>query len=221
LSWKITLGEILHLQHELGIFPDVSALSSFMNHARSRGIKVATTLHTVIHVLGGEGLLGVQKLLVDSSDVVIVHSVLQEQELLRQGFPVEKIYRIPHGTLINPYIETPRSQLFNELPLPGEWENSKIVTVVGFIRSRDKDYIPVVEAVDRLSRKYDVKLVVAGMPRRKNEEDIVLEAKIERLAREKGVMRFIEGFLERNVLLKLLAVSDVVVIPIIENVNTL
>jgi len=29
-------------------------------------------------------------------------------------------------------------------------------------------------------------------------------------------MRFIEGFLERNVLLKLLAVSDVVVIPIIE-----
>lgn len=208
--------DLVHVQHEIGIFPDAVALSSFMDNLRERGVKVALTLHTVIHTLGGEGLMNVQKLLVDSSDVVIVHSVLQEQELIRQGFEAEKVHRIPHGTLINPYLDTPRSKLMNELPLPQSFENKRIVTIVGFVRSRDKDYVPVIEAVEKLSRKHDVGLVIAGMPRRKNVEDIALEQRIEALTRGNGLVYFLEGFLERTTLLKLLAVSEAVVIPVVE-----
>ncbi|MEM4570364.1 MAG: glycosyltransferase [Desulfurococcaceae archaeon] len=208
--------DVVHIQHELGIFPDAIALASFMKNVKSRGVKLVLTMHTVIHALGGENLVGIQRLLTGNSDAVVVHSVIQEQELLRQGTPPEKIYMIPHGTLINPYLKEPRSRLLEELPLPRDVENKKLVSVIGFVRSRDKDYIQVIKAVDTLAQRYDVKLVVAGMPRRKDAGDVLLEEKIEQVARKGGNVYFLEGFLDRALLLKLLAVSDIVTIPIVE-----
>lgn len=211
--------DVMHIQHELGIFPDPIALASFMKNAKSRSVKSALTMHTVIHALGGENLVSVQRLLTSNSDVVVVHSLLQEQELLRQGIPAEKVYRIPHGTLINPYVEEPRSKLLEELPLSRGVEDSKLISVIGFVRSRDKDYIQVIKAIDALAEKYDVKLIVAGMPRRKDLGDLLLEERIEQVTKKGDNVYFLEGFLDRVLLLKLLAASDVVIIPIVERRN--
>ncbi|MEM2014351.1 MAG: glycosyltransferase, partial [Desulfurococcaceae archaeon] len=110
--------QLVHIQHEVGIFPDVVSLANFMKSLRAQGVKIVLTLHTVIHALGGEALITIQKHLVENSDAVIVHSVLQEQELLRQGIPVEKVHLIPHGTLLNPFVGQPRELLIQSLPLP-------------------------------------------------------------------------------------------------------
>ena len=204
---------ILHIQHEYGIFPDAEALVSLIKWMSGLGVKVVLTLHTVIHALGKARDLEAQKLLVSSSRAVIVHSVLQEQELFMQGFPEERVYRIPHGTLINPYIDTPKSKLLNDLPLPEAAEGKSIVTLIGFIRAKDKDYLSVVKAVEALSRRYDVMLVVSGKAQGREVGTVQLELELERLAREKSYILFLKGFLDRLTLLKLLAVSDVVVIP--------
>ena len=204
---------ILHIQHEYGIFTDTEALLSFIKWVSSLEVKIVLTLHTVVHALGKTRDLMAQRLLVNNSRAVIVHSVLQEQELFMQGFPEERVYRIPHGTLINPYINTPKSKLLDNLPLPEAAEGKSIVALVGFIRAKDKDYLSVVKAVEALSRKYDVMLVVAGSTQGEEVETTQLELELERLAREKSYIFFLKGFLDRFTLLKLLAASDVVVIP--------
>ncbi|MEM0218282.1 MAG: glycosyltransferase [Desulfurococcaceae archaeon] len=208
--------QLVHIQHEVGIFPDVVSLANFMKSLRAQGVKIVLTLHTVIHALGGEALITIQKHLVENSDAVIVHSVLQEQELLRQGIPVEKVHLIPHGTLLNPFVGQPRELLIQSLPLPRDIVNKKVVCIAGFVRSRDKDYSPVIKAVDALADRYNVKLVIAGMPRRKDTRDVILEETLRRVIRENGNVYYLEGFLDRFSLLKLLALSDVVVLPIVD-----
>lgn len=208
--------QIVHIQHELGVFPSTSALVSFMKNLYSRRIKVVLTSHTVIHSLGGKNLVSMQKMLIKNSNAVVVHSVLQEQELFKQGVPYRKVYLIPHGTLINPYINKPKDELLSELPLPLNLLTKKIICIAGFVRSRDKDYVPIIKAVNKLSNKYDIGLVVAGMPRRKNEKDLSLERMLKRVAERSRNIHYIEGFLERSTLLKLLAASDIIAIPIVD-----
>uniref|UniRef100_A0A7C2ZRT7 Glycosyltransferase subfamily 4-like N-terminal domain-containing protein n=1 Tax=Ignisphaera aggregans TaxID=334771 RepID=A0A7C2ZRT7_9CREN len=207
---------IMHVQHEFGIFPNTKALASFMRQVRDLEIKVVLTLHTVVHASGGDDLIEAQRLLVDSSTAVIVHSVLQEYELLRQGAPEEKVYRIPHGTLLNPYIDTPKSKLLSTLPLPSSIDGKTIITVFGFVRHQDKDYMPVIKAVEILSTRYDVALVIAGTAQNREAKNMLLEHEIERLAREKGFICFIKDYLDRYALLRLLAASDIIVVPATE-----
>lgn len=212
---EVRQTDLIHLQHEYGIFTDTISLSRSLKAIKLQGTPIISTLHTVIHALGDEELLSAQRYIIEASDVVIVHSILQESELIRQGFPVEKVYRIPHGTLINPYLSTTKSNLIKYLPLEVR-EDDILVSVPGFLRSRDKDYFTLVKAFDLLAKKYDIKLIIAGSPRRKTPEDIALEEFIKETTIDRDYITFFQGFLERSVLLRLLAISDIIVVPIVD-----
>ena len=205
-------ADIVHIQHEYGIYPNRPEFIELLEKLKSRNYSVVITLHTVIHSLGDYSLLSYQSVLVKLVDVIIVHSVLQEHELLKQGVDQAKLFRFPHGTLLNPYVNEHREELARSLGLE-ELVNKNIITIPGFVKTFKK-IEPVIEAVKMLS-DYNVKAVIAGSARRENAQSI-LRAIEDYVEKSKDYVVLVKGFIPRDLLLKLLALSDVVVIPYID-----
>ncbi|RLG76871.1 MAG: group 1 glycosyl transferase, partial [Thermoprotei archaeon] len=108
---------ILHVQHEYGIFGAGQGLIKTVRDARDEKLvkKAVITMHTVFHPSSGRDKEAKFQKLLNIFDAVIVHSILQEFELQWQGVEPSKIHRIPHGTLINPYLGFPRRTLASSL----------------------------------------------------------------------------------------------------------
>lgn len=204
--------DLIHIQHEYGIFRDVGGFLRLLSKLRDRGFKVLITLHTVMHSLADAGLLNTQKRIVESVDKVIVHSVLQEHELIKQDIPMEKIHRIPHGTLLNPYVKESKDSLVRQLNLEPELVDRTVITTPGFIRAIDKDLSIVIKAVDLVVRRHELALLVTGSPQGEGADDVVNY--MSSLSRRH--VHFVGRFLSRDELLKILALSDVVVIPLVD-----
>jgi glycosyltransferase involved in cell wall biosynthesis len=157
---------------------------------------------------------GVQKSLGELVDAIIVHSSLQEFELLNQGVSYNKLFRIPHGTFINPYVSSDRYHLLDELGLRAD--NRKLLIVPGFLR-RNKGPDLILEAFRVLERKCNngMKLVVWGEAQGSDNLRFVTQLFGKHRFREDNVI-FARGFLEREAMLKLLASMDLVVLPYVE-----
>ncbi|RLG85108.1 MAG: group 1 glycosyl transferase [Thermoprotei archaeon] len=200
--------DIIHVEHEYGIFGDTSAILDICVRAREEGLvkKVVFTMHTIHHPLSGRvGALDFQRKL-DLADAVIVHSYLQEFEIQHQGVDPLKIYRIPHGTYMNPYLGIPRFRLMEELNL-GKYSVKGIIAVVpGFLRM-DKGLDILIEAIRLLNRGSDVTVIAAGEVRDKGVIDIIESA------RSRFNLVFIERYLSNEEMLKLIALADVVALP--------
>jgi len=205
--------DIVHIQHEYGIYPNRAELVKLLEKLKSENYNIVITLHTVIHSLGDYSLLSHQSVLVKLVDAIVVHSILQEHELLKQGVDPAKLFRFPHGTLLNPYVNERREELARSLGLE-DLVNKNIITIPGFVKAFKK-IEPVIEAVKMLS-DYDVKAVIAGSARRESAQSIlkVIEDYVEK---NKDYAVLMKGFIPRDLLLKLLALSDVVVIPYIDD----
>ncbi len=193
--------DIIHVQHEYGIFGLNSGVAEQVLAARDAGLAKAVvfTMHTVYHVASGrEEAVRLQSLL-SLADAVIVHSVLQEFELQVQGVDPTRIRRIPHGTLINPYLGHSRSILSRKLGLDG-LDGSFILATPGFLRY-DKGLDLLVEALEGVG--HGVKLVIAGERQAgpgyldTTNENIVL----------------IERYLSGDEILMLAALADAIVLP--------
>ncbi len=199
--------DLLHVEHEYGIYGEGTALLNALDEAKAEGLasRVVITMHTVYHPYSGRsGALRFQEEMRDVVDAVIVHSRLQEFELQTQGIPAEKIHRIPHGTLINPYLGYPRGQLAQSLGIdPGIFEGLVLVTP-GFIR-RDKGLDVLASALRGLGEG-GFTFIAAGEPRNPEVLEEVMDL------RDRGRVIIITRYLSSDEILRLIALSDAIVL---------
>ncbi len=191
--------DVLHIQHEYGIFGDTTGILDAAVTARSRGLAglVVITMHTVDRI-GPRANLEFQSKLNDA-DSVVVHSILQEFELQAQGIVPYKIWRIPHGTLINPYLDHPRYVLARRLGVEDNLPEGFLLVTPGFIR-RDKGLDILLRAVKILGD--GIGILVAG-----ERIDKSLELY------ESDSITIIERYLSGDEILMLAALADAIVLP--------
>ncbi len=220
--------DVIHIQHDYSFFPQSVEFIELLTKCKSLCKKLVITMHTVKKPIGiskavagtitfREGakedfeLVYFQRKVVELCDIVIVHSYLQEFELWTQGVEYEKVKVVPHGTLINPYSSLPKSSMLNELRGIGiDLSEGIVVFLPGFIR-RDKGLDMALKVFDIVSKKLDIVLVLGGAPQGKGSEE--LRDKIADMASRRGKVVFLDRFIDRETMLKLFAVSDVVILP--------
>ncbi|ADB58142.1 glycosyltransferase [Archaeoglobus profundus] len=197
--------DVLHVQHEYGIYGSNRELIDALLQAKEEGLAraVGITMHTVDHPHSprADVTLKFQSWL-NELDFIIVHSPLQEFELHIQEVNPSKVYRIPHGTLINPYLCKTREELCRSLGIECDLEGV-ILTVPGFLR-RDKGIDTLIESLRLLS---DLKftLLIAGEPK---DEEIV---NIIETSEFKTVL--IERYLSSDEILRVVALADAIILP--------
>ncbi len=195
--------DILHLQHEYGIYGHHEAPARALEEARREKLAraVVVTMHSVYHPYTRDtGALRFQEALTTSCDAVIVHSRLQEFELQVQGVKPGMIHRIPHGTLLNPYLGTPRRTLLKSLGaqmLRARW----LIAVPGFLRP-DKGLDVLLEALGYVPS--GVRVFVAGEPR---------DPELVKLLEEDERVTLMTRYLSSDEILRLVAAADIIVLP--------
>lgn len=196
--------DILHVQHEYGIFGASTELLKALKEIKELKLAKATiiTMHTVHHPLAGyHDAIDFQRRLNEYVDLVIVHSRLQEFELQVQGVNIGKIRRIPHGTLLNPYLGVPRNELLSSLGVNGNI-GKPLLVLPGFIR-RDKGIDVLLKSFDKLSKK--PVLLIAGEPQ---DYDIL---KI--IEDNRRYVILLKKYLSSDEILKVTASADIIVMP--------
>ena len=202
-------ADILHVQHEYGIFGCDEELLDNLEAWKRKGVfkRIVFTLHTVYHPRTGGRETRFQEKIIDSSDAVVVHSPIQEFELVAQyGAYPGNLYRIPHGTMLNPYYSEPRLSLASRLGLePSRIHGKTVLAVPGFLRM-DKGLDVLLEALENLDVGSLI-VVVAGEVVHKELLEIVERAE------EAGKLILIPRYLSSSEILMLAALSDVIVLP--------
>ncbi|RLG88332.1 MAG: group 1 glycosyl transferase, partial [Thermoprotei archaeon] len=135
-----------------------------------------------------------------------------EFEIQHQGVDPVKIYRIPHGTLLNPFLGIPRFKLIRELGLDEGDVKGLIVVTPGFLR-RDKGLDILAESL-RYLRRRDITIIAAGELRDKE----VLRS-LDYASKYVNVM-VKEKYLSTDEMLKLIALADVVMLPYRDKLGT-
>ncbi len=195
--------DLIHIQHEYGIFGYSLSLLKALQEAKELGLikKIVITMHTVQHPLSGDfKAINFQRSLAKFVDLVIVHSRLQEFELQVQGVNIGKIVRIPHGTLLNPYLGMPKDKLLASIGVKGRLGRPLLV-LPGFIR-KDKGVDVLINALDILNKKPI--LVVAGEPR---DEDVL------ELIKDRKYVVLLSKYLSSDEILRVTASADIIVMP--------
>ncbi len=206
---EINGADIVHVQHEYGIFGYTPAILKTLLTAKDDGLvkKIVFTMHTIDH----PSSIRIKTLEFQSKlnnvDSVIVHSILQEFELQNQGIEPYLIHRIPHGTLLNPYFGTPRFKLAEDLGLKEKELSSIVMTIPGFLR-KDKGLDIILDMINYIGGETRfLTLIVAGELRDRKIKEIVDEIS--------GSVNthFIEKYLSHEEILKLIALADLVILP--------
>ena len=196
-------ADVVHVQHEYGIFGRNPGVFRVLSSAVRKGLASAAlaTLHTVYHRAAVDPhVLEVQRA-ASQLDAVVVHSFLQEFELEAQGFDPTRLYRIPHGTLVNPYLGHSKDELLRRVGVDPSLVDGMLVVTPGFLRP-DKGLDVLASAVALTERRLTV--IVAGEP-----------AGVDRtqLPSMRGRMIVIDRYLSGDEILMLAAASDIIVLP--------
>ena len=201
--------DVLHIQHDYSLYGYDDTVLRVAEKARDEGLagKIVVTMHTVHHPYSDEkpAVRFQQKL--NTCDAVIVHSHLQEFELRNQGVSPLRIERIPHGTLLNPYLGYPRMKLVESLGLDGERLRGPVIVVSGFLKW-DKGLDVLLEALRILKpSRREMTVVVAG--------EIWDKRVLEYLdgLREVANLVFWEKYLDSDEILQLNALADIILLP--------
>lgn len=207
--------DVLHLQHEYGIYGDTPRVVEAMLEARGEGLarSVVATLHTVYHPYGAAEKperLELYRVLQDA-DAVVAHSYLQEFELYSQGLSPRLVNRIPHGTLVNPYLDVDRPRLARGLGVDPASLQGVVLAIPGFLRP-DKGLDTLLEAARSLARRgVEFTLVVAGEPQGARGGEVLEQLREARETTE--WLLHIDRYLSGDELLKLTALADALVLP--------
>ncbi len=200
--------DIVHIQHEHDPFPSMVEFLEAVKRLKELGVRVVVTLHTVTHALAGYEYVEFHRALAKLVDAIIVHSALQENELIAQGVPSEKIHVVPHGTALNPYKDVVSKRfVLEKLGLDPELANYVIISTPGFVR-KDKGLDVLLKMFSIVKNKIDAKLVLFGEPQG---DGYQLIRELERV-RSNDVV-FIRSFLPRHEMMLFLAGIDVAVFP--------
>jgi len=125
-------ADIVHIQHEYGIYGLDDRLSKLLMRLRAERKRTIITIHTIRPLqFSQRGVMtrseNCVKRLAELADDVIVHLESQKAILERLRIPSEKIHVITHGTALSD-ADKKDSRLRLQLP-----EEGKIITVFGFI----------------------------------------------------------------------------------------
>jgi len=205
--------DVLHIQHEYGIYGHNDLILEAALEAKKEKLvkSLIFTLHSVYHPLSGDtGALDLQRKL-NSVDAVVVHSYLMEFELQNQGLDPLLIRRIPHGTHLNPFLETPRHELLNQLQLREGDISGMILVTPGFLRI-DKGLDLLIQSVNNLEKKDSITLIIAGEKRIRTPEDREMFDLIEDACKKLNII-LVEKYLSSKEILKLAALADIIILP--------
>ncbi len=201
--------DVLHVQHEYGIYSGNPRLLKVLGEARESGLAraVVVTLHSVHHPHspdeGKWGALAFQRSLPDYVDSLVVHSAVQEFELQSEGLPFPVIHRIPHGTFVNPHVSEPRIRLAERLGVdPGRLEGP-VIALAGFLHKR-KGLDTLVEALDYMRRR--LTLIIGGEIKEDDVRDYIREAGAGRVV-------LLDRYLSGDEILSIAALADAIVMP--------
>ena len=202
-------ADILHVQHDYSLYGHSDEILRLAVRAREEGLAKAVvfTMHTVHHPLTDEVEALKFQALLNACDAVVVHSHMQEFELRNQGIVPRRIFRIPHGTLLNPYLGYPRLGLLRDLGLDEGGVSGVLAVVPGFLK-RDKGLDILLESLKRLGLGAgDLTLIVAG--------EVWDPSVLKYLDGIREVVNLIywERFLSRDEILKLTASADIIILP--------
>lgn len=198
--------DILHVQHEYGIFGEGRYIIDALLQAKEERLvkKNVITMHTVDHPYSGRDFALRFQASLNDLDSVIVHSALQEFELQMQNVESSRINRIPHGTLINPYLRYTKGYLSKSLGLNEDNFKGIILAIPGFLR-KDKGVDVLLKAL-RLIGDMKFTIILAGEP--KDEE---LHEFVARETEYRTIL--IERYLSSDEILRVVALADAIVLP--------
>ncbi len=204
-----TAPDVLHIQHEFGIFGFDRRFIELLKGVR---VKKVITLHsiytreTIFKKLDFDIEEYIAKI-VELADTTLVHQNYMLEILHRLGAREERVKVIPHGTQITEGID--QKEVRREFGLP---EEGKLILSFGFI-GRVKNVISIIEALPLvLNEVKDVYLFDTGLPKIKDDYDY--EAECQRRAEELGVedhVYFKDEFVPEEDVPYTFAASDVVV----------
>jgi len=167
--------DVVHIQHEFGLFPVDGDFLRFEQGLRDAGLRVMTTLHTVL-------LPPKHSTFFRHIDNVIVHTALAEA-VFRAINVDAKVFCIPHGVGLTKSI--PNIEAKKKL---GVFEGALLLLVPGFM-SRSKNILEIIEAFALCLSETDVeayRLAVVGECR-----DDTHYRELESSVNEYGIKRFV------------------------------
>lgn len=206
---EINGTDILHVQHDYSLYGYSDEILRLIVKARNEKLarKIVLTVHTVHHPYTDriEAIEFQRKL--NICDTIIVHSHLQEFELRNQGITPTLIERIPHGTLLNPYLGYPKRRLLEDLKVDEGRVRGLIAVVPGFLK-RDKGLDVLLESLRTLRTSVDkLTLIISG-----EVWDYSVLKYINELEKLVNLI-FWERYLDNSELLKLNALADIILLP--------
>jgi len=130
-----------------------------------------------------------------------------EFEIQHQGVDPLIIRRIPHGTLLNPYLGHPRYKLLRDLELGDNVLKGLTLSLFGFLR-KDKGLDMLLEALKETDYGKDSMSVIIGGELKDRE----LLEQIEDLSR-RVKLTFIRRYLMSDEILKIASIADIILLP--------
>ncbi len=198
--------DVIHVQHEYGVFPRVKIFLELLDKLSRMTRLLVVTLHTILHSSRGVDQTSYQLKVVDKVDAVIVHSILQEYEIMLQGADPVKITRIPHGTDYYPSAEP-----LSSTSVTGK--NELVYALIGFIRwSKGLDVLAKAFRIAGSSSDR-IKLLIAGAiqnPSGKNSLDKLFE---EVPSHMHNRIQIINKYLDKRSLEEILRNIDILLFP--------
>lgn len=202
--------DIVHIQHEYGIFGKDFRFLKLLKGIKDLGLKLIVTLHT-LHTkdcFSSTDWESYEKEISTFCDFLVVHlEFCMGKVMERIGVDPKKIVVIPHGTYEVSKIDKLLAR--KKLGLP---EKGKILLSFGFVRKL-KDELTVIDSLYLIKKEVpDVYLFIAGNPQPNREEDLeylnLCKQRVKELNLEKEVI-FSDRFIRDKDLPYVFSASDV------------
>ena len=209
-------ADIVHIQHEYGIYGLDDRLSKLLMRLRAERKRTIITIHSIRPLqFTQRGVMmrseNCVKRLAELADDVIVHLESQKAILERLRIPSEKIHVITHGTALSD-ADKKDSRLRLQLP-----EEGKIITVFGFINPIKGPDVSLEVLKEIREEVKDVYLFIAGglAPTASEKDRKYVQSLKETIKKDKltGNVLFSNGFIPNEELPYVFGASDVVLYP--------
>jgi len=145
--------DIVHFQHEFGLFQNFEAFEAMIQELKNKGIKIVITFHTVFS--DGHHILNYRIIkLLNYVDLVIVH-----HQKIKEILDFKNCVVIPHGSVkVKP---KQKSEARKYLNIP---DDKFVCMFLGFI-SPNKGQIEASIAISNLKKEFsNIYLLIAGLP---------------------------------------------------------
>lgn len=209
--------DVVHIQHEFGIFGHDERFIELLRQAKALGIKVVLTPHTIYPNEPFEPLdledkiQGYTRQLALLCDAVILHQQSMKTALVEQGVNEKSLHVIPHGTEILKRVS--KTVARRRLGLPQKGKN---ILVFGFLGNNVSKGL-IIDALPSILEKIpDAYVFFSGYVREESKNDLRAKGLYEQRAAELGVTErviFSQGYLPDKDVHLAFSAADVAVLP--------